>query len=385
MSGERHILLLAVLTVYNAVGIGWSLLHNQRYLQILSGMLNGTFADWKFYRLSVMEAFFHRDIVHLEAMYPNEKYWIPLESDTLASIYIHYGWIPVCILVTLLLAVVCLLIDMSREVRLNIVRYLAIGYVIRMILCLFAAVNLLVYEGMIFPFTRIESPEVIFLGIVMYEVRREREKGEKMSELKIPAFLRYPDDPISEIMFEKNMQQIQNERCRYRFSLYTEIAETVPEIEKQNPPFEINETHYYCKEGSSAWYSVNTMKDDSVLNNPVCNWVEGADGLAEMFGAMDQVLRVPKTLRGKTYKKFYMMDMEEWSDYNELHGFDESHIYGHIFYLDDQLYKKFILVAKRQDYSWRIEVNIPSEHIQMIPPDFVPAGQTFGKFYPLYD
>ena len=174
MSGKRHILLLAVLTLNNAVGIGWSLLHNQRYFQIISGLLNGTFDDWKLYRLSVMEAFFHRDIVHLEAMYPNEKYWIPLESDTLASIYIHYGWIPVCILVTLLLAVVCLLIDMSREVRLNIVRYLAIGYVIRMILCLFATVNLLVYEGMIFPFTRIGSPEVIFLGIIMSEVRRER-------------------------------------------------------------------------------------------------------------------------------------------------------------------------------------------------------------------
>ena len=212
-----------------------------------------------------------------------------------------------------------------------------------------------------------------------------REEGEKMSELKIPAFLRYPDDPISEIMFEKNMQQIQNERCRYRFSLYTEIAETVPEIEKQNPPFEINETHYYCKEGSSAWYSVSSMKDGSVLNNPVRNWVEEVDRVVEMFGVMDQVLRVPKTLKGKTYKKIDMVDMEEWPDYNELHGFDESHVYGHIFYLDDQLYKKFILVAKRQDYSWRIEVNIPSEHIQMIPPDFVPAGQTFGKFYPLYD
>ncbi len=31
----------------------------------------------------------------------------------------------------------------------------------------------------------------------------------------------------------------------------------------------------------------------------------------------------------------------------------------------------------------RVEVKSPSEHEQIIQPDFVPAGQTFGKFYPL--
>lgn len=75
--------------------------------------------------------------------------------------------------------------------------------------------------------------------------------------------------------------------------------------------------------------------------------------------------------------------MEEWNDYNQLHGFDESRVYCQVFYLNGQLYKKFILVARKRDCSWRVEVNIPSETEQVLPPDFVPAGQTFDSFYPL--
>jgi hypothetical protein len=88
-------------------------------------------------------------------------------------------------------------------------------------------------------------------------------------------------------------------------------------------------------------------------------------------------------MRNRAYQKAALYDMEEWPDYNQLHGFDESHVYSHVFYLDHQLYKKFILVAKKWDCSWRVEVNILSEHEQIMLPDFVPAGQAFGSFYPL--
>ena len=204
-----------------------------------------------------------------------------------------------------------------------------------------------------------------------------------MNEVTIPAFLLYPENPLSEMMFGNSMKLVQNEECGYRFMLYTDAADPDPVIEKQKPPFQINENHYYFKAGLPAWYCICTMKDDSVINNSVRNWVEKADHFAVMIGAMDQVLMAPKMMRGKAYEKVGMVDMGEWPDYNTLHGFDESHVYGHVFYLNGQLYKKFILVAKRQDCSWRAEVNIPSESEQIIPPDFVPAGQTFGSFYPL--
>lgn len=204
-----------------------------------------------------------------------------------------------------------------------------------------------------------------------------------MNNTKIPAFLLYPDDPISKIMFEKSMTQIQNTRCGYRFMLYSDVAKPIPEIEKRTPQFDINEIHYYYKEDSLSWYSIYTMKGSAVKSTPLRNWVERVDYFAAVMGVMDEVLKTPRLLRGKKYKKVAFVDMEEWSDYNRLHGFDESHVYGHVFYLNDQLYKKFILLARKSDYSWRIEVNIPSKTESICPPDFVPAGQTFGSFYPL--
>lgn len=204
-----------------------------------------------------------------------------------------------------------------------------------------------------------------------------------MNDIQIPEFLLYPDDPFSEMMFGKSMEQVQNTKCGYRFMLYSEAAGSVPDIEEHSSQFEIDEVHYYYKESSLSWYSICTMKDESVKNNKVRSWVEKADHFAAMSGAMDQVLRLPGPLRGRAYKKVALADLEEWNDYNRLHGFDESHVYGHVFYLDAQLYKKFILVARKDDRSWRAEVNIPSETEIILPPDFVPAGQTFGSFYPL--
>ena len=77
-----------------------------------------------------------------------------------------------------------------------------------------------------------------------------------MSEVKIPAYLVYPNDPIAEKMFGNSMRQIRNEKCGYQFMLYTEIANTKPEIEYQSPSYMINETHYYYRSDSLAWVTV---------------------------------------------------------------------------------------------------------------------------------
>lgn len=178
------------------------------------------------------------------------------------------------------------------------------------------------------------------------------------------------------------MKQIRSEKCGYTFMLYTAVAEPDPDVQPQTPPFELNETHIYSKEDSPSWYSVCIMKDKSVANNSVRSWVEKADRFATKLGAMDAVLRTPKSLAGQTYKRAAMVDLEESPAYNQLHDFDESHVYCHVFYLNDQLYKKFILVVKKNICSWRVEVNIPSDTEQILPSDYVPAGQTFGSFYP---
>ena len=200
---------------------------------------------------------------------------------------------------------------------------------------------------------------------------------------ELPPYLRYPNDTISEMMFKDKMEEIVNTHCNYRLMLYTAVANSTPEVETQSPPFDRNETHYYFKDGQPAWYSVSTMKHESVRKNSVRSWIERADQFMLMAEAYDMVLRVPKNMRGKTFKNVAMYYIEQNEMYNQLHGFDESHVYCRVFYLGDQLYKKFILIAKKDDWSWRVEENIPSRSEQIEPPDFVPAGQTFGKFYPV--
>ena len=168
------------------------------------------------------------------------------------------------------------------------------------------------------------------------------EKDRHTNELTIPAFLIYPKDPLSERMFENKMKWIQNKDCGYRFMLFTDVADPDPDREEQVSPFMLNENHYYYKTGSLSWYCICTMKDALVANTPVRNWFEKEDQLTVMFGASDMFLRTPQTMRGKAYKKVSIVDLGEYPDFNMQHGFDETHVYGHIFYLGDQLYKKFI-------------------------------------------
>ncbi len=68
-----------------------------------------------------------------------------------------------------------------------------------------------------------------------------------------------------------------------------------------------------------------------------------------MLEAYDMVLRVPKHMWGKTFKNVAMYYIKQNELYNQLHGFDESHLYCRVFYLGEQLYKKFILLAKKDD------------------------------------
>jgi len=210
---------------------------------------------------------------------------------------------------------------------------------------------------------------------------QRREEVSSHGSNVLPPFLLYPDDPIAKIMFESETEQVLDPRCGYRFMLYTQIGNTTPEVEADTQMFEINETHFFHKPQSDSWCTVSTMKGESVKNTPVCKWVE-SDNVLMMFGATDQLLRLPKPFRNLTYRRVALLDMQECFEYNKLHGFDESHVYCHVFYLNNQLYKKFILVAKKQNTSWRVEVNIPSNTESILPPDFTPPGMVFGSFYP---
>lgn len=199
----------------------------------------------------------------------------------------------------------------------------------------------------------------------------------------LPEFLVYPRDPIARKMFEGKVKELFNWKCGYQFLLYTDIADTMPEIRHQQPTFECNETHIYRRSDSLSFISVSTMKSPGVKTSNIRNWVEAQHQMGLIFGNMTSFLNIPSGLEGGEYHHVNMHDLGREDAYNRLHGFEETHTYCHVFYLDKQLYKKFILVAKRDTVSWKVECTVPSETERLHPSDLIPPGMLFGSFFPL--
>lgn len=199
----------------------------------------------------------------------------------------------------------------------------------------------------------------------------------------LPEFLVYPGDPIARIMFEGKTKAVCNRKCGYQFLLYTDIADTTPEVRQQQPAFECNETHIYWKSDSPSFVSVSTVKGPSVKSSDLRNWVEAQDQLGLMLGTMTPFLNIPSKMEAGGYRRLDMIDLGQEAAYNKLHGFEEAHAYCHVFYLGNKLYKKFILIAKRDTSSWKTECTIPSETERLQPSELVPPGMVFGPFFPM--
>lgn len=199
----------------------------------------------------------------------------------------------------------------------------------------------------------------------------------------LPGYLVYPNDPIVRKMFESQMKAVSDQRCGYQFMLYTGIADIVPEIKQQMPSFDLNETHIFWKQDSPSWCSVSTLKAPSVKTSDLKNWVETNDRLGLMLGKMTTFLNLPSQWEAGEYRRVKMYYLGENIDYNKLHSFEEAHTYCHVFYLGETLYKKFILCAKKNTASWKVECTFPSEQEALSPTDTVPPGQILGSFFPV--
>lgn len=199
---------------------------------------------------------------------------------------------------------------------------------------------------------------------------------------EIPGYLVYPDDPLSKAMFESKMQEICDRRCGYRFLLYTDIADPSPEIRQWTPSFDINETHIFWKSDSPSFCSVSTMKSPSVKTSNLRGWVESSDQMGMMLGNMTSFLNLPAGFAAGEYQRVKMYDLGECAAYNKLQGFEETHVYCHVFYLGDTLYKKFILCARRDISAWKAECTFSTDSKVLMPTDMVPPGQIFGSFFP---
>ncbi|MGN0801707.1 MAG: hypothetical protein ACI4MF_03820 [Candidatus Faecivicinus sp.] len=198
----------------------------------------------------------------------------------------------------------------------------------------------------------------------------------------LPGYLVYPNDPIAQKMFGSQMTAVSDQRCGYQFMLYTGIADTVPEIRQQTPAFDLNETHIFWKPDSPSWCSVSTLKALSVKTSNLRSWVESYDQMDMMFGAATPFVNLPSNWEAGEYQRVNMYYLGENAAYNRLHRFEESHVYCHVFYLNSQLYKRFILCDRNDTSSWKVECTFPSKQEALQPTDTVPAGQIFGSFFP---
>lgn len=201
----------------------------------------------------------------------------------------------------------------------------------------------------------------------------------ELGQNSIPLYLWYPYDPIAQKMFEPEMKEIRNKRCRYQFKLYSAAADTQPLISRQNPPFDIHESHTYWKPGSSSWYTITTMKTPAVKTSNLRNWVEASS----MFGIID--VQLPSTWKGETVENGKLHYLGDCEQYNQLHGFDEAHTYCYTFMINNKMFKQFMLCAKNTAAlcSWKVTCSIETQSMEIQNTDLVVPGMTFGSFFML--
>ncbi|MCD7767088.1 MAG: hypothetical protein LUH53_11360 [Lachnospiraceae bacterium] len=213
-----------------------------------------------------------------------------------------------------------------------------------------------------------------------YEQCEENQRVEaEKRDVPIPPFLEKPTDDFSKSFFGKDMVTVKDEKCRYAIEIYGETAGEKPGIIKTGS-FAINESHVYSKKGKSSWYVIQTMKDPSVRTSRLLNSVYAPYKLSRDFHHPEMFLTLPD---GKSYDGYASISLHYMGSYNKYtveKGLDESLVFCHVFRLGDELYKDFILCARKEDYSWRLETIIPAKHQEILPSDYVPPDYFFGSF-----
>ncbi len=198
----------------------------------------------------------------------------------------------------------------------------------------------------------------------------------------LPGFLVKPDDPISNMMYGAQLVTIVNRRCGYSIEINESYYNRQPEVRTQSGLFEINETHIYSKQNIPSWYAVTTLKTPTVRTSLLENSVKGAYISSKMFDEPSLLIPLPAGRSFDGYESIRMINLGEWKAFTQQKSLDESIVFCHVFQLGGQVYKDYILSARKGDYGWKLECFIQSQNdnpeIQAV--DFVPPGFLFGGF-----
>lgn len=201
----------------------------------------------------------------------------------------------------------------------------------------------------------------------------------------IVSFLTKPTDGFSAKFFGKDMVQVSNILCRYKMEIYGPAAGKKPYKGKKSKAFKIDDTHIYCRYSSDSWYAVSTLKTPAVKTTPLKNMVLSPYYLSQMTGQPMPFVSIPQDRKIEDYKSMELTCLGSWEEYNRIHCLEETVVYCHIFLLNGEIYKDYILCARKNEYAWKVECYLKAMHAdaRMFVTDSVPVGYTFGSFFPI--
>lgn len=132
-------------------------------------------AGWKEYRAATARAFFTNDLTVLNSTYQNEGCYMILNgSHGLAAIRFHVGMLPLLAMFFLLTVMVIFLLRRNRGSGRfpKCVGYLAVGFLVKAVMCLVLQMNMVLSPCIEFPFTGTDMTEFVVLALVLHEGRR---------------------------------------------------------------------------------------------------------------------------------------------------------------------------------------------------------------------
>lgn len=201
----------------------------------------------------------------------------------------------------------------------------------------------------------------------------------------VVSFLTKPTDEFSARFFGKNMVEVSNIRCRYKMDIYEPAAGKKPYNGKRSQAFKIDDTHIYSRHSSDCWYAVSTLKTSMVETTPLKNMVLSPYHLSQMTGQPTAFISIPQDREIENYKSMELTCLSSWEEYNRMHCLEETVVYCHIFMLNGEIYKDYILCARKNEYAWKVECYLKAMHAdaRMSVTDTVSVGYTFGSFFPI--
>lgn len=197
----------------------------------------------------------------------------------------------------------------------------------------------------------------------------------------LPGFLVKPSHPLIQQMFGQ-FSPVQDQRCGYQIELNPDYACLTPRVSKRSSQFEIDETHIYSRPDMPSWQAVTIMKTPMVKTSPLQSMALTPYRMYQMLNIPTMAIPFPEHRTIDSFESIHMHLLGGWEAYTRQKGLDESLVFCYVFRLNGEVYKDYILCARKGDFAWKLDCIIQSQEnsTEIHAVDFVPPGFLFGGF-----